>query len=116
MDYEMRMPDNGAVSKRPSRRSSRASRVFSPDVMAALEKAIAAYKIDAPSTDEDLRLAVMTAAREARSLSWRPEELVAALHALVAVSNRPEETREALYAVLKRRALVLYFGAHESGA
>ena len=108
--------DNGTVSKRPSRKSSRASRVFSRDVMASLEQAIAGYKIDAPDTDEALRVAVMTAAAEAHGLSWQPQELVAALHALVAVSGRPEEVREALYAVLKRRALVLYFGAHESGA
>ena len=110
------MQNETEVTERRSRKSNRQLRVFTPAIMESLERAIAGYKLDAPSTDEALRTAVMAAAAEARGLSWKPEELVAALHALVAVSSRPQETRETLYAVLKRRALVLYFGAHESGA
>lgn len=85
-------------------------------VMDDLEKALGKYHPDKPPTDEMLRMAVMNAAHEAGANFWRSEELVAALHALVAVAGRPQEISETLYAILKRRALVLYFGAHESGA
>jgi hypothetical protein len=91
-----------------SRQSSTNQRVFSQRVSDALAWVVSNYDPDSAQSEEAARIAVLSAAAEARAHLWRPEELMAALQAAVE-SKQPESVRDALYAVLKRRALLAFF-------
>jgi len=63
-----------------------------------------------PESDAQLRTAIVTAVAEARAQLWLPEELVTELRAAIPASKVSAEDRVYLHALLKRRALVAYFG------
>jgi hypothetical protein len=91
-----------------SRKSGTTKRVFSQQVSDALDWVVSSYDPGSAQSEEAARIAVLNAAAEARAHLWRPEELMAALQAAVEF-KRPESVRDALYAVLKRRALLAFF-------
>jgi hypothetical protein len=90
------------------------ARTFSEPLADALAQVVASYDSESPASDEALRMLVLAAAGEARAESWLPEELVAALDEAIAKSECSAELGEMLHALLTRRALIAYFGAHES--
>jgi hypothetical protein len=97
-------------ASQPDRKSGSASRTFSPAVKDALAKALSSYDPLSPESDAQLRTTLLAAVAEARRQSWRPEELVAELRAAIPESVGSAEDRVQIQDLLKRRALVAYFG------
>lgn len=108
------MQDNAVRLSGSHAGANRTPRVFSPQTEKALAQALAEYDPESPHSDEAVRTVVMNAAAEARGQLWRPEELVSVLRAAVPEKETRPGAREALLALLKRRALLAFFGAQES--
>jgi hypothetical protein len=89
--------------------SNTPKREFSQRVADALAWVVSNYDPESAQSEEAARIAVLNAAAEAKAQLWRPDELMAALRAAVE-SREPESVREMLYASLKRRAMVAFFG------
>lgn len=93
--------------------SIRPGRTFSAPLADALAKVVAGYEAQSFASDEALRMVVLAAAGEARAEAWLPEELIRALDDAISQSECDAEQRDELHAVLTRRALIAFFGAHE---
>jgi hypothetical protein len=94
--------------------STRPACSFSAPLADALAKVLPGYDAQSLGSDEALRMVILAAAGEARAAAWLPEELIAALDDAIAQSECSAELREQLHALLTRRALIAFFGAHES--
>jgi hypothetical protein len=90
------------------------SRTFSSATTDALTRAIRQYDPQSAEAEQALKLQVVRAVGEARSRGWRPEELTAALRATVPESELPPGIPEQVYQVVRRSALVAYFGSQMS--
>jgi len=99
-----------------SRMLTKAARRFSQPLTDALATVVPGYDAQSPESDEALRMVVLAAAAEARAESWLPEELFAALDDAISRSECSAEVREMLHALLTHRALIAFFGAHESSS
>jgi hypothetical protein len=90
-------------------------RRFTPATEDALQTAATRYSSDPFEGDEPLREAIIAAVSEARSQSWRGDELLAALRTATTMENLPARQREALDITVRRRALIGFFGANDVG-